>query len=141
MNTPLEDRIKTSLEQSSTQLDTETLQRLQAARRSALSPAGKVTWFNIKTWFSLKKQFSFKNWFNLKNLLPAASLAFCTVIAILIAFPAHQTFTNNASNSPSDQTAMLELLDDPEDLDTLGDPDFYIWMEEIEANKEDNHAA
>lgn len=129
MNTPLEDRIKASLEQSSTQLDTETLQRLQAARRSALSPAGKVTWFNIKTWF------------NLKGLLPAASLAFCTVIAILIAFPSNQTVSNSPPNSASDQTAMLELLDDPEDLDTLSDPDFYIWMEEIEANKKDNYAA
>lgn len=137
MNTPLEDRIKASLEHSTTQLDTETLQRLQAARRSALSPAGKLTWFNIKAWFSSKNWFSFKNWVNLKSLLPAASLAFCMAIAILIAFPAHQTLTNN----PSDQTAMLELLNDPEDLDTLSDPDFYIWMEEIEANKEDNHAA
>jgi hypothetical protein len=135
MNTPLEDRIKASLEQSSTQLDTETLQRLQAARRSALSPAGKVTWFNIKTWFSLK------NWFNLKGLLPTASLAFCTVIAILIAFPSNQTVSNSPPNNASDQTAMLELLDDPEDLDTLSDPDFYIWMEEIEANKKDNYAA
>jgi hypothetical protein len=118
MNTPLEDRIKASLEHSSTQLDPETLQRLQAARRSALNSNNKASWLSFKSW------------------IPAASLAFCTAIAILIAFPAHQPPTN----SPSDQTAMLELLDDPEDLDTLSDPDFYIWMEEIEANKKDNHA-
>jgi hypothetical protein len=119
MNTPLEDRIKAKLELSSTQLDTETLQRLQAARRLALRPNSKANWLSFKSW------------------VPAAGLAFCTVIAILIAFPNHQTINNNQP----DQTAMLELLNEPEDLDTLSDPDFYIWMEEIEASKKDNYAA
>ncbi|MDX1915708.1 MAG: hypothetical protein SFU55_09005 [Methylophilus sp.] len=107
MTTPLEDRIKASLNQSIDTLDAETRQRLQAIRRAALNQPSTA--------------FKWRSW------VPVASVAFCSVVAMLVILPDHQ----QATKAPLDQTAMLELLDNPEDLDTLSDPDFYMWVEEL----------
>ncbi len=107
MTTPLEDRIKASLNQSVDTLDAETRQRIHAIRRVALNQPSTA--------------FKWRSW------LPAASIAFCSVIAMFVILPYHQQVTN----VPLDQTAMLELLDNPEDLDTLSDPDFYMWVDEL----------
>lgn len=118
MNSPLEERIKSALDVNSQQLDTQTLQALQVARRKALNREAKPNWLTFSAW------------------VPAAGLAFCVVMAMLI-LPNHQSQQPMAS---VEQTAMLELLDNPEDIDTLSDPDFYMWMDVMEAESKDNHA-
>lgn len=108
----LESRIKASLDVSVEQLDADTLKRLNAARRSALNPPTKARWLSANYW------------------LPAASLAFCTVVGVMLLLPMH------ASNptSPMDHTAMLELMENPEELDVISDPGFYLWLDEVGAS-------
>jgi hypothetical protein len=116
-NKLLEDRIKVSLDQSAAYLDADTQARLQAIRRTALNQPAKTSWFTLKGW------------------VPAASLAFCSVIAMLLVLPSQYAPTNAA-----DQTAMLELLDNPDELDALSDPDFYMWIDELDMPNAEHHA-
>ena len=125
MSTPLdemqlEDRIKASLNQSAKFLDDDTQTRLQAIRRAALNQPAKTSWFSLNGW------------------MPAASLVFCSVIAILIVLPSHQA--SNLSTTEADHTAMLELLENPDELDVMSDPDFYIWIDEL-AHEDGTHHA
>jgi hypothetical protein len=120
--TVLEDRIKASLEESARNLDADTQQRLNAIRRAALNQPAKDKWFKA-------------NWLKLNGWIPATGLVFCSVIAMLIILPSHQT--KQIGELP-DQTAMLELLDNPDELDALSDPDFLMWVEEV--NSEDGAA-
>jgi len=107
----LEARIKTSLEQSARFLDADTQKRLNAARRNALNQPAKAKWFQFNGWIT------------------ATSLVFCSVIAMLILIPSHQA--PHTTIELSEQTAMLELLDNPEELDVISDPDFYLWVDEM----------
>jgi hypothetical protein len=109
----LENRIKASLDASVEQLDADTLQRLNAARRSALNQPSKARWLSAHYW------------------LPAASLAFCTVVGVMLFLPM-QTQT---PSSALDHTAMLELMENPEELDVISDPGFYLWLDEVGANE------
>ncbi len=117
MTTLFEERIKTSLDQSASQLDAGTQARLQAIRRAALTQPAKISWFSLNGW------------------VPAASLVFCSVVAVLLVLPSKQSPTN-----PVDQTAMLELLNNPDELDALSDPDFYMWVDEMDMSHGENHA-
>ena len=117
MTTLFEERIKTSLDQSASQLDADTQARLQAVRRAALNQPANTSWFSLNGW------------------IPAASLVFCSVIAMLLILPSKQSPT-----SPVDQTAMLELLINPDELDALSDPDFYMWVDEMNISHGENHA-
>lgn len=119
-NNKLEERVKASLEESARNLDADTQQRLNAIRRAALNQPAKENWFKA----NLFKQI----WLKFNGWIPATSLVFCSVIAMLIILPSHQT--KQTSEVP-DQTAMLELLDNPDELDALSDPDFLIWVEEV----------
>jgi hypothetical protein len=116
----LEARIKASLEQSARNLDADTQQRLNALRRKALNQPTKANWFKLNSW------------------IPATSLAFCSVIAMLILIPSHQSANN--SSALTDQTALLELIDYPDELDALSDPDFYLWVEEVKNENSVQHA-
>jgi hypothetical protein len=120
-STALEARIKASLEQSATYLDDDIQTRLQSIRRAALNQPIKKHWFSLNAW------------------APAASIAFCSVIAILVVLPSHQT--SNPSSASADHTAMLELLENPDELDVMSDPDFYIWIDELENENGAHHAA
>jgi hypothetical protein len=104
----LEDRIKAHLDDSS-QLDATTQARLQAIRHAALNQPSKLNWFTVKSW------------------TPATSLAFCAVIAILAILPTRQA--TNQSTAQIEQTAMFELIENPDDLDAIIDPDFLMWIE------------
>ena len=117
--TELEDRIKASLEQSVRSLDEDTQQRLNAIRRAALNQPSKASWFKLNGW------------------LPATSLAFCSVIALLVILPSHQS---KQTSDLSDQTAMLELLDNTDELDVISDPYFYMWLDEIKSENGTHHA-
>lgn len=116
----LEARIKTSLEQSVSFLDAGMQQRLNAARRNALNQPAKAKWFQINGW------------------IPATSLVFFSVIAMLILSPSHQA--PHSTIELSDQTAMLELIDNPEELDVMSDPDFYMWVDEMNNENGVHHA-
>jgi hypothetical protein len=118
MNEPLEksaleNRIKASLTQSEHLLDGDTQARLQAIRRAALNQPAKTSWLKLTGW------------------LPATSLVFCSVIAMFIILPSKQ-----APMGALDQTAMLELLDNPEELDAMSDPDFYLWIDEVRSKNQ-----
>lgn len=116
MTTPLEKRIVKSLNDQATHLDNETIQRLQAIRRDALNRPSR-------RWFS----FTLSN-----NWLPATGLIAGSVFAILLFFPQSQTIDNSTT---LEQTALFELLENPEDIDVISDVGFYLWMDELEAQK------
>ncbi len=122
--TKLEDRIKASLEESVNNLDADTQQRLNAIRRAALNQPAKENWFK-------------PSWLKFNGWIPATSLVFCSVIALLIILPSHQS--TQTTDLP-DQTAMLELLDNPDELDALSDPDFLMWVEEVNGEVGAPHA-
>lgn len=105
----LEQRIQQSLLSSVDALDMETKRSLQTIRNNALKQKTKSSWFNA-TW-----------------LLPAAGLAFCSIFAVMLYFPSQ---ASNPSATSIDQTAMLELIGNSDDIDTLSDPDFYMWLDE-----------
>jgi type VI protein secretion system component VasF len=107
----LETRIKENLEASIQHIDDDTKHRLQKIRRQAMNQPVKTSWFKSHQW------------------VPAASLAFFSVIAIMLYLPSQQSQTN-VTTTQIDQTAMLELIDSPDDIDTLSDPDFYMWLDE-----------
>ena len=127
--TALEDHIKVSLEESARNLDADTLQRLNAIRRAALKQPAKASWFKL-SWFQ-------PSWFKLNGWIPATSLVFCSVIAMLIILPSPQS---KQANALPDQTAMLELLDNPDELDAISDPDFLMWVDAYESENEVQHA-
>lgn len=107
----LETRIKEGLLTSIHHIDDDTRQRLQKIRRNAINQPAKTSWFKSHQW------------------VPAASLAFCSIIAIMLYLPSQQSQTDSATTQ-IDQTAMFELIDNADDLDTLSDPDFYMWLDE-----------
>lgn len=117
--TALEDRIKASLEDSARSLDADTQQRLNAIRRAALNQPANEKWLKLNGW------------------IPATSLVFCSVIAMLIILPSHQT---TQTGELPDQTAMLELLDNPDELEVLSDPDFLMWVDEVNSENGAAHA-
>jgi hypothetical protein len=107
----LETRIKVSLNTSIQNIDDDTKHRLQNIRRHAMNSPAKTSWFKSHQW------------------APAVSLAFCSIIAIMLYLPSQQSQTQ-ITTTQIDQTAMLELIDSPDDIDTLSDPDFYMWLDE-----------
>lgn len=113
MTTPLEERIKSNLNNPSQSLDAETSQRLQAIRSEALNQPPKQGWFSMRYW------------------MPVTGLAFCSLIAGMLFFP---SLSSNNTGTLS-QTAMLELLESPDDLEIIADPAFYLWMDELDAQE------
>ena len=113
MTSPLEKRIKSGLEISTQQLDVETIQRLQAIRREALNQPQQTNWLS---------RLQANYW------VPATGIVFCSVIAAMLLLPQWQSPNNT---NALEQTAMFELLDNPEELEVLSDPGFYLWMDEL----------
>jgi len=106
-----ESRIKSSLDNSVQAIDADTRKRLADIRRLALNQPAKTSWLKRDYW------------------LPATSLAFCTLLAVFFIIQ-----PNNHSSDDFDQNqqvAMLELLNNAEDLEVISDPDFYLWADEV----------
>lgn len=120
MTSPLEERIKSSLNESAEHLAAETRQRLQSIRREALNQPERINWLSL-----LQSNY----W------APAAGLTVCSLFVALVFLP--QTNSTNNTNT-LEQIAMFELLDSPEDfsedLEVISDPAFYLWMDELEAH-------
>jgi hypothetical protein len=119
-NQNLEARIKASLDANAHHLDADTKKRLQEIRLKALKQSGLGAWFKAN------------------YLLPTAGLALCSVFAIMLALP---HLHHKPSDTAIDQTAMLELIENPDELDALSDPGFYVWMDEIEEKEDAANAA
>ncbi len=115
----LEERIKNALQSSAKNLDADTKKSLQEIRRQALQPSGISAWFKAN------------------YLLPAAGLALCSVFAVMLALP----YLHTNGSAATDQTAMLELIENPDELEALSDPGFYVWMDEIEEKEDAANAA
>lgn len=109
------DRIQAGLTASTNEIDSETQQRLHAIRRKALQQKPQLSWLK-KIWQS--------------NMVwaPVAGVAFCSVMAIMFTLPAQQASSPDAISG--EYTAMFEVVESPEDLDTITDPDFYLWLDE-----------
>jgi hypothetical protein len=115
----LEERIKHSLDTSAQHLDANTKRRLQEIRRQALNQPRNASWFKTSYW-------------------APAGLALCSLFVVMLTLP----YLHKAPTAPvADQTAMLELMSNPDDLDALSDPGFYVWMDEVEKEKDAANAA
>ena len=105
-----EHKVKASLDDNLSALDSDTRQRLADVRRRALS-----------------SQPSAFAWPSLNNWLPASALALCSLFAVFLVFnPQHQ----NTLPLQNEQVAVFELLTNADTLEEMTDPDFYAWIDE-----------
>lgn len=120
-----EARVKTSLDASLVKLDKKTQHDLATIRQSVLKPQQARSWFSFNTW------------------APAGALAFCALLTVFLLYNPHniddttqQIAVNpNIKNEPVEQIAMIELLIHPDDLESVTDPDFYVWIDEVLATE------
>ena len=115
----LEARIKHSLNASAQHLDADTKNRLREIRQQALKQPSKTSWFKV-------------------NYLAPAGLALCSLFVVMLSL---SYLYKTPDATPSNQSAMLELIEIPDDLDALSDPGFYVWMDEMEEEKHAREAA
>ncbi len=105
-----EHKVKASLDDNLSALDSDTRQRLADSRRQALNQKSqRFTWP------------SFNNW------LPAGALALCSLFAVFLVFNPEN---NSVQSSQYEQVAVFELLTNAEALEEMTDPDFYAWIDE-----------
>ncbi len=118
----LETNIKRHLKQSETTLDQDTQQRLSNMRQKALAQPPRS---------------ALHNWFGdvvLWVKQPAGGTIMASVLAIALLLPQLGKQTQPYADQDLRQTALLELIDAPdaEPLDETADPDFYLWLAEVE---------
>ncbi len=116
MTDTFESKVKTSLDESAQAIDTDTRKRLADIRRQALSTTET-------------RQTTHSQWVTLEHWLPATSLAFCALLVMF--FVAHPKNHNPENAGQDQQVAMLELLNNTDDLEVISDPDFYLWADEV----------
>jgi hypothetical protein len=122
MQDDFEQKIKASLDESAANLDADTRKRLADMRRQAL---------NTQTRHAKPAR-----WLALSHWLPTTSLAFGILLALI--FIAQHKMQGDMNNG-QEQIAAFEMLNDADDLETVIDPDFYLWADEQLAN-ESGHA-
>lgn len=113
MTSPLESRVKSALDTSIQTLDADTIQQLQSVRREALNQPKSEGWLS---------QLTTSYW------APATGVVFCSMVAAMLLLPQTQN-----TNNTFDQTALFEMLEEPDTLEVLSDPDFYLWVDDLEA--------
>ena len=106
-----ERKVKASLDAKIDTLDADTRRRLAAIRKQALTN-------------SQSQHFA---WLNPSNYLPAGALALCSIFAVFLVFSPQN---NDAQTLQNDQLAVFELLNNPDELEVMTDPDFYAWIDE-----------
>jgi hypothetical protein len=121
MQDKFEQKVKASLDDSAANLDADTRKRLADIRRQAL---------NTQT-----SQVKPARWLALSGWLPTTSLAFGVLLAL---FFVAQHKQQNGLESGQEQVAAFEMLNDADDLETLSDPDFYLWADEQLSNGSDH---
>jgi hypothetical protein len=120
MQSDFEEKIKASLDESTANLDADTRKRLADMRRQALN--------------SPTRHAKPARWLALTDWLPSTGLVFGVLLALFFVMQ-----QQGSSEFGQDQVAVFEMLHNAEDLDTLSDPDFYLWADEQLAN-ESSHA-
>ncbi len=108
---PFENKVKTGLDDSLQTIDADTRRRLADMRRLALNQPNKISWLKREYW------------------LPATSLAFCALLAVFVVIQPNNHSSDDFGRYQ--QVAMLELLNNAEDLEVISDPDFYLWADEV----------
>ncbi len=106
-----ERKVKASLDAKIDTLDADTRRRLADIRKQALinSQSQRFTWLNPS------------------NYLPAGALVLCSIFAVFLVFSPQN---NDAQTLQNDQLAVFELLNNPDELEVMTDPDFYAWIDE-----------
>lgn len=126
-------KVKVNLDHSVDSLDVETRQQLADRRRLALnSQQVKSNWLSAQYWREFLSAYS----------MPASALAFCALVAVFVVINPQKSDNtiSVASNNADNPAAVLEVLNNAEDLDVISDPDFYAWAEEtLNAEKTPNH--
>lgn len=118
-----EQRARQALDASVTALDGETRRRLAASRATALEQKPR-----------------FARWLPFGNWMPATALAACAVLAVVL-FIAQQKPDAPVQMAQTDTDVALEmLLGDEDSLDAEADPDFYIVMEAMMDEEDEQHA-
>lgn len=115
-----EQRVKTALESGMSALDTDTRRKLAAGRTRALT----------QTSF-------FRRWLPAGSWIPATALASCTMLVITLFVVSHQPDVP-IQVAQSDTEFALELLLSE---DTEIEPDFYIVMDAMMSEEEEQHAS
>jgi hypothetical protein len=118
MQDDFENKVKTSLDQSAQSLDADTRMQLADIRRQALNTQTS----HVKP----------ARWLALSGWLPSTSLAFGVLLALFFIVQHKQ---QSGLESGQEQVAAFEILNDADDLETLSDPDFYLWADEQLANE------
>lgn len=125
-----EARTKASLDASVFTLDKKTQDDLASIRQKALKAQQP------------------KPWISFNALVPAGAFAFCALLTVFLLYsPNHIDDTTqqvaikkSTKGEQAEQIAMLELLTNPEDLETTIDPDFYVWVDEVLATESIDNA-
>lgn len=115
MQTDFENKIKASLDSSVNAIDADTRKRLADIRHQSLQ-AGAPSHASAR-WLTL----SFLHQHRL-------ALAAMTVVFGLVAF---MLFSQKPSLTNHQDLAVLEALNNPEDLELMSDPDFFLWADEV----------
>ena len=115
-----EARAKASLDASVFALDKKTQDDLASIRTKALKVQKAKSWIRFNAW------------------VPAGAFAFCALLTVLLLYSpvriddtSQQVAIKSTQGDQAEQIAMIELLTNPEDLETSIDPDFYVWMDEV----------
>ena len=112
-------RIRTTLEDSVVNLDSETRKSLAANHRNA---------FRAKPMLSLA----------FANLIPATAFAACVILAVLLTINMGRddrglknTTDYAALQNIGEPLTLLELLTGEENQDVISDPGFYVWLDTV----------
>jgi hypothetical protein len=124
-NKTFESKVKASLDNSAQAIDADTRKRLADIRKQAL--------LSFDT-----RQYPQSKWLTFQHWIPAASLAFCALLTVL--FVVHPKNNNPVNTGQDQQLAMLELLNNADDLEAITDPDFYLWADEVLAEEANGNA-
>jgi|GEM_PF-496127 len=138
--TEFEAKVKASLDESVLTLDKETQQALTSIRQQVLEKQPQKSRLNFNTW-------DFNAWIS-NTWVPVGAFALCALLTVLIVYSPdniddltqRMAVQQNVNHDQYEQIAMLELLTNPEDLETTSDPDFYVWMDEILATEDIDNA-
>ncbi len=119
-----EQRARKALDASVTALDADTRRRLAVGRARALT-----------------HESFFTRWLSFGHWVPATALAACAVLAVTLFVTSHKTDAPIQA-AQNDQDFALELLlsnDDSQDAEA--DPDFYIVMDSMMNDEDEEHAS
>lgn len=115
-NKILEDKIKAQLDASVQNIDADTRKRLADIRRQSLQTDTQTK--APTRWLTLS--FMHQHWLSILAMFIATFM-----VALMLFLP------SNAPSNQQDHLAVLEALNNAEDLEIISDPDFYLWANEV----------